>query len=229
MYSLLGEKEVLTYCKERLQKNPDSLAANYTMFNLMRLNDQYNKAIEYIDRCLELAQPDSPSRTNYILGKTAVLGMAYTKTSDNDYLARAIEQYESLLPKMPSNTVILNNLAYMLADGDMRLEEALEYAERAHRIKPNDPGLLDTYAYVLYKNGKYDQAVEYLQSAKQLYEQEAVSAPAEVYEHLGMIKEKLGANLEAVAAYKQALEDGAAQMSEVSKERIRKAIERLLR
>ena len=44
-----------------------------------------------------------------------------------------------------------------------------------------------------------------------------------------MIKEKLGANLEAVAAYKQALEDGAAQMSEVSKERIRKAIERLLR
>ncbi len=229
MYSLLGEKEVLTYCKERLQKNPDSLAANFTMFSLMRLNGQYNKAIEYIDRCLELAQPDSPNRTNYILGKAAVLGMAYTKTSDNDYLARAIEQYESLVIKMPSNTVILNNLAYMLADGDMRLEEALEYAERAHRIKPNDPGLLDTYAYVLYKNGKYDQAAEYLQSAKQLYEEDAVSAPAEVYEHLGMIKEKMGANFEAVAAYKQALEDGAAQMSEVSKERIRKAIERLLR
>ncbi len=229
MYSLLGGKEVLAYCNERLQKNPDSLPANYTMFNLMRMNGQYNKAIDYIDRCLELTDPDSPSVVSYILGKAAVLGMSYAKTSDNNYLIKAIEQYESLLPKMPSNTVILNNLAYMLADGDMQLEQALEYAGRAHRIKPDDPGLLDTYAYVLYKNGKYTEAVQYLQSAQQIYEQGAVSAPAEVYEHLGMIKEKLGANAEALAAYKQALEDGEGQLSEVSKQKIRGAIERLLR
>ena len=42
-----------------------------------------------------------------------------------------------------------------------------------------------------------------------------------------MVREKLGQRKEAVAAYKQALDIGADQLSEVVKERINSAIERL--
>ncbi|GAG17119.1 unnamed protein product, partial [marine sediment metagenome] len=88
---------------------------------------------------------------------------------------------------------------------------------------------LDTYAYALYKNGRYSEAAEFLLAALQQYEQESISAPAEVYEHLGMIKEKLGARDEALAAYKQALKVGANMLSQTAKERIDSAIERLSR
>ena len=93
---------------------------------------------------------------------------------------------------MPNNTSVLNNLAYMLALSNERLPDALKYAETVYSLMPNDPGVLDTYGYVLHKNGKHPEAAERLAAAVQQYEQNKVDAPPEVYEHLGMVKEALG-------------------------------------
>jgi tetratricopeptide (TPR) repeat protein len=227
MYLMLGGDEVSKYCRQRLETNPDSIAANFAMFNLAKINGEYDKAIDYIDKCIELTEPDSPPRVNYTRNKVEVLTTAYEKSSDKDYLKRAIADYESLLAKMPNNTSVLNNLAYMLAESNERLPEALQYAKRALDAKPNDPAVLDTYAYLLCKNGKSSQAVEFLLAALQQYEQDEIPAPAGAYEHLGMIKEDLGAKDEAFAAYKQALEVGADRLSQKAKQRINKAIARV--
>ena len=229
MYSLLGAEEVLQFCKERLQADPDSFSANRTMFDLMRINGEYNKAVGYIDKCLQIIGPDNPRRVDYIMQKAMVLSLAYNRFSDNDYLKKAIVEYESLLAEMPNNTGVLNNLAYMLAENDERLTKALEYAERALKEQPDNPGVLDTYAYVLYKNGRFQESAEHLQAALQQYESQGAVAPAEVYEHLGMIKEELGAGVEAIAAYKQALETGADKLSRTADERIKSAVDRLSR
>jgi len=80
---------------------------------------------------------------------------------------------------------------------------------------------------VLLKNGKKEQAAEFLAAALQHYEQDKIVVPAEVYEHKGMIKEQLGAKSEALAAYKQALEAGADRLSQKARQRIEDAIERV--
>jgi tetratricopeptide (TPR) repeat protein len=227
MNSLLGSRETLAYCEEKLQSEPDSLAANLAMFNLTNLNGEYNKAIGYIDKCLQIIGPDSPDKVNYTMRKAEMLTLAYAKTSDKSYLDRAIAAHESLLAEMPNNASVLNNLAYLLAENGERLTDALEYARRAHEARPNDPGFLDTYSYVLYKNGRYAEADEFLQAALQQYEQTKVSTPPEVFEHLGMIKEALGAPVEAVAAYEQALETGADKLPPPVVERVKSAVERL--
>jgi tetratricopeptide (TPR) repeat protein len=227
MYSMLGAEEVLAYCTEKLKTNPDSLAANMAMFNLKTINGEYNNAADYIDKCLKIIGPNSPDRVALMTRKAETFTAAYSKTSDNNYLKKAIAEYESLLTEMPNNPDVLNNLAYMLAEENARLADALEYSKRACEARPNDPGLLDTYSYLLYKNGKLSEAVESLQSALQQYEQNKISAPAELYEHLGMIKEGLGSVDEALAAYKQALDTGAEGLSEVTRGRIKAAIERL--
>ncbi|MHC4575762.1 MAG: tetratricopeptide repeat protein, partial [Planctomycetota bacterium] len=227
MYSLLGAEGVLEYCMGRLETEPDSVAANLAMFNLMKMSGDYNEALRYIDRCLELIGPADPRRFGYVIRKVSVLDLAYNRTSDNDYLRRIIAEFESLLTKMPNNTIVLNNLAYVLAKNNERLAEALEYAERACKVQPNNPGFLDTYGYVLYKNGRNERAEEYLQAAVQQYEQSNITVPAEVYEHLGLVKEGLGAKTEALNAYKKALEVGADTLPEVSKKAIESAIERL--
>lgn len=227
MYEMLGAEEVLAYCTEKLKTNPDSLPANMAMFNLKTINGEYNSAADYIDKCLQIIGPNSPDKVVLMTKKAETFTAAYSKTSDNNYLKKAITEYESLLAEMPNNPDVLNNLAYMLAEENVRLTDALEYAKRACEARPNDPGLLDTYSYLLYKNGKLVDAVESLQFALQQYEQNRVSAPSEVYEHLGMIKEGLGSVDEALAAYKQALEVGTQGLSDTARGRIKAAIERL--
>ena len=209
MYSLLGAEEALIYCNERLQTNPDSLAANYAMSNLTKIIGQYNKAEGYINKCLQIVAPDSTNRVKYIMEKAQILTLAYNKTSDNKSLEKAIAEYESLLAEMPNNINVLNNLAYMLANNKDRLTEALQYAERSLQAIPNNPNFLDTYAYVLHKNDRNDEAAESLQAALQQYESQQIEIPAEVYEHLGMVEEKLGEPDKALAAYKQVLQIGA--------------------
>ncbi|UCF00386.1 MAG: tetratricopeptide repeat protein [Planctomycetota bacterium] len=228
MYSLLGAQKVLQICKEKLEANSNSFAANFAMFDLMRINGEYNKAIDYLDKCLQIIGPDSPHITDYIMKKTMVLYLAYGKTSDNSYLERAIAEYESLLDKLPNNTSVLNNLAYMLAEANVQVETALEYARRAYQAMPNNPGFLDTYAYALYKNRRFLEAEQFLRSALQQFEAQRIRIPPEVYEHLALIKEELGATAEAIDAYNQALEAGGDELSQPVKQRINSAIDRLL-
>jgi tetratricopeptide (TPR) repeat protein len=64
-------------------------------------------------------------------------------------------------------------------------------------------------------------------AALQQYEQDKTPVPADVYEHKGLIKEKLGAKDEAVSAYRQALKVGADRLSQKAKQRIEAAIERI--
>jgi tetratricopeptide (TPR) repeat protein len=230
MYVLLGHDEVLKYCRQKLASAPQSLVANYTMFYLAKISGDYDTAIDYIDRCIELTAPDSLERVAHTRIKGNVLILAYASSSDKKYLATAISEYESLLAKMPNKTgvaTVLNNLAYVLAENDERLSDALGYAERALDAKPNDPGVLDTYAYVLLKNGKVSEAAESLAAALQQYQQDKIAVPAEIYEHKGMIKEELGAKAEALAAYKRALDVGAETLSAGARRRIGAAVERV--
>jgi tetratricopeptide (TPR) repeat protein len=229
MYNLVGPEAVRSYCSEKLEGDPASLSANYTMFNLMEIDGEYNKALDYLDKCIQLTGPASPHRLEYLIEKAKILAIIYSKTSDKTYLRSAVNEYESLLAEAPNNVGILNNLAYVLAENNQELPQALEYAERAYKLMPDNGGLLDTYAYVLYKNGRYSEAVEVQHAALQQFEQQSISAPVEVYEHLGMIKEKLEARDEALAAYKQALKVGADRLPQVVEERINSAIKRLSR
>jgi len=226
--SLVGSEDVIGYLKKKLNAKPKSVALNLAMFGVLRINGQYNEALSYIDRCIDIVGPSDERVTNFVARKAEILTLAFERTSDKSYLEKAIKQYKSLAVKMPTNMMVLNNLAYMLAVNDEALPEALKYAERAYKALPNHAGILDTYGYVLYKNGRYKEAERFLQASLQQYEQAGASTiPAEVYEHIGLVKEKLGAKAEALEAYRQALEQGGEQLSRTMKKRIESAIERL--
>lgn len=226
VYLLLGEEEASAYCRRRLAAEPDSLAANFVLFNLAKIRDQYDESIPYIDKCIESAGPDTEAGVEYTLRKADLLATAYRRTSDKTYLERAVAVYESLRAKMPKNSSVLNNLAYMLAQNDQRLDEALEYAETAVRQSPDIASHQDTYAYVLYKNGRHAEAVEAMTAAIQQYEIGG-TASVEVYEHLGMIQEALGQKAKALAAYRRALEAGGDSTPAAVQQRIHSAIQRL--
>lgn len=148
-----------------LETQPESLTANWTMYNLCRIKGDYSKTLEYLDKCLKATSTEQTQWLGYAMKKAEVLILAFTKTADNKYLNDAMGVYESLLAKMPNNTSILNNLAYILAVNNQDIDKALEYARRAHEMQPDDPEYLDTYAVVLYKKGKHSDAVQFARAA----------------------------------------------------------------
>lgn len=201
--------------------------------------NRFAEAVDGIDKCIRSAGPDTDAGLEYTAKKAQVLTTAYNTTSDKAYLQKAIAVYESLRVKWPKSSSVLNNLAYLLAQSNEKLAEALDYARTAVEQDPDEANYLDTYGYLLYRNGKHAQAAQSLAAAVQKYEgdpkrevsrlgtQVRGMAPVDVYEHLGLVNEALGDRGKALDAYRRALEVGGAAMPEAAQRRINSAIGRL--
>ena len=69
-------------------------------------------------------------------------------------------------PQQPNNPIWLNNLAW--AASKTKDPKALEYAEQADRLRPNDPAIMDTLGVLLVEKGDTVRGVETLRKAVKL-------------------------------------------------------------
>ena len=77
--------------------------------------------------------------------------------------ARAVAEYEQVLKAQPRSVLALNNLAWLyFEDGDSR---AIELAERAYERAPERAEIIDTYGWLLIKNGSVEQGLTLLEKA----------------------------------------------------------------
>jgi tetratricopeptide (TPR) repeat protein len=67
--------------------------------------------------------------------------------------AEAIASYRKALAKAPDNVMVLNNLAFLLAETGGDQNEALRLATTALRKAPDNPSMLDTLAWIHTKSG----------------------------------------------------------------------------
>ncbi|HVF98803.1 MAG TPA: tetratricopeptide repeat protein, partial [Chloroflexia bacterium] len=122
----------------------------------------------------------------------AALGDIYAVTGDK---RAATEQYDLVryiydLQRKGGVVVDIEQAAFY-ADHDMQLGEALKLAQMAARGR-NDVNTLDTLAWSLYKNGRYEEALSTQRKAMRLGTRNAT-----FYYHLGMIQDALGKSDEA--------------------------------
>ncbi|HEX4944099.1 MAG TPA: tetratricopeptide repeat protein, partial [Usitatibacteraceae bacterium] len=94
-----------------------------------------------------------------------------------------------------------NALGYTLADRTDRIDEAYVLIEKALKLTPDDPFILDSLGWVQYRRGKLDEALGYLKSAYQARPDPEIAA------HLGEVLWKLGRKDEASNLWKAALTD----------------------
>lgn len=83
-------------------------------------------------------------------------------TSRKDYPG-AIQHYRAALEIQANNPLVLNNLAWV--SGQMKSPKALEYAEKANQLAPNQPPFMDTLAMLLAEKGETAKAIEILRKA----------------------------------------------------------------
>lgn len=100
----------------------------------------------------------------------------------------------------PGSPVAYNTLGYFLADSTDRYEEAYELIKRAIELAPNDPAIIDSLGWVQYRLGLYDEALENLDRAYELFPDHEVAA------HLGEVLWVVGERSQARSLWRKALE-----------------------
>lgn len=229
MSEAVGVDEAKRWCNKKLVAEPDSLPVIMVLFRIYSMQGEFNKAKEYIDRAIDVVESDDKRElpANFLMEKANILLRQYMKTTDKQYLNESVSVFEKLLVKEPENASVLNNLAYILSSNDEQLDRAVECAQKAHKLAPNDTDYMDTYAYALCKTGNYEKANQLLRRALQAFEVVASEPSWEFYEHLGMAQSGIGAIADARNSYEKALDKAGDNISEGDKKRLQKAIERL--
>jgi tetratricopeptide (TPR) repeat protein len=113
---------------------------------------------------------------------------------------RSVETFELLLDENPNHAQSLNYLGYMFADRNVRLQESLELIRRALALDSDNGAFLDSYAWVLYRLGRYQESLEQIEKAVELMPDDPI-----VTEHLGDIHYALGNVDKASEAWREAL------------------------
>ncbi len=108
--------------------------------------------------------------------------------------------FDYVLRKQPEDEHVLNNYSYYLSMRKERLVEAAEMSRKLVLKSPTNGTYLDTYAWVLFQQGLFTEALVYLKLAVADKE----SASATVWEHLGDTLYRLQRVDDAVVAWKQA-------------------------
>ncbi len=117
-----------------------------------------------------------------------------------DDLAGAEADLRAILEDEPDDAHALNALGYTLADAGERLEEARELIGRALELEPDHPAILDSKGWVLYRQGKPEEALGYLERAW------ARQPDPEIGAHLGEVLWTLEREAEARAIWEAAQE-----------------------
>ena len=99
----------------------------------------------------------------------------------------------------PNNAMALNALGYTLANRTDRHIEALQLIEQANQLLPDNPAILDSLGWALYRLGKLEDSLHYLEKAWKLY------PDAEVAAHLGEVLWAVGQKKEAEKVWQEAL------------------------
>ena len=125
-------------------------------------------------------------------------GVYQEKTGNLDGCMRTMRAVIDLDP-MHSNA--LNYLGYLLAEQNIKLQEALQFIQRALALKPNNGYYLDSLAWVYYRLGDYTKAHANILRALRLHPEEAI-----ILEHYADILLKLERRDESLHVYKKALQ-----------------------
>lgn len=145
-------------------------------------NKQYDEARTYFETALNTAGEEN----------TPLLTQLYSSLGDTynalEMHAESDVAYEEAIALDSANAYALNNYAYYLALRKEKLSRAAEMSKKSNELEPNFASYEDTYAWVLFQQGNYEEALVWIKKAI------AHSNPVSdtLLEHYGDILAKLG-------------------------------------
>ncbi|MCB0379695.1 MAG: tetratricopeptide repeat protein [Flavobacteriales bacterium] len=184
---------MLIHSKMALELFPNQ-ALFYFFYGVANIQKQkFQEAVDYLTIGKDFVVKNPPLLSQFY----ANLGDSYYRLKDHK---NSDKYYEKALEIEPNNIYVLNNYSYYLSLRNENLERAEKLSAKANEIEPNQPNYEDTYAWILYKQGKYIAAKEWLEKALE----NGGKSNAVIVEHLGDVHAKLGNIDKALELWNQA-------------------------
>ena len=143
-----------------------------------------------------------------------LLGDCYHELGEQD---KTFSNYDNALALRPDNLYVMNNYSYFLSTSNTNLEKAEALGKKIVEAEPENSHYLDTYGWALFKNGKYNEALKYLNEAMKY---SSGDDKATIYEHIGDVKWKLNDSDSALKYWQDAYNQDAVNASEILKKKI---------
>lgn len=140
---------------EARQSNPDIASTLYAVeAEILRENQRTEEAYTVLMDAISKHPQD-----NMLLFSRALLS-----EKRNDLIQFEADMTE-LVKRDPNNASYLNAYGYTLADRTNRLKEAETLLQAAIKLKPNDPAIIDSVGWLLYKKGLTFEGLTYIKKA----------------------------------------------------------------
>lgn len=111
------------------------------------------------------------------------------------------DAFDKSLELVPDDPFVLNNYSYYLSLRGTKLVRAASLSLRSNELVPNTPSFMDTYGWILFRQGKHADALEWIGKAIERSNDDPV-----LFEHYGDVLFHLERVDEAVEAWQEALQ-----------------------
>ena len=126
--------------------------------NLYSELDEYKKALVLSEKLVLYY----PKNTGFQLKRANLL-------LELDRKNEALEAYSTIVKTSPRDPNALNAYGYVLTNYSNNYKKAYKLIKKAIKLDPDNPAIIDSYGWILYRMGKYEEAEEELNRAYQLY------------------------------------------------------------
>ena len=151
----------------------------------LKNNEKFKESIKYYTNVLKKIDKKHPLYPEATDGR----GVAYERTDEWD---KAEKDFIASLEVSPDQAYVINYLAYSWIEKGIKIEKSLKMLEKANRIRSNDPFIIDSLGWALFKLGRYDESKKYLQLAVRLLPADPI-----VSDHYGDVLWKKGKKIQA--------------------------------
>lgn len=191
--------KVIEVCRLAQEYNPEEMAFYYYQGFAQYMKHDNDGALTTFRKGVSQIKPDS--NPDIVSDFYAVMGdILHEKGLDKE----AFESYDSCLQWKPDNFAALNNYAYYLSEKRKDLSKAEQMSYKTIKAEPNNATYLDTYAWILFQQERYQEAKIYIDQT--IKNDKAPSGV--VIEHAGDIYFNAGEPEKALEFWKQASENG---------------------
>ncbi|MEI5986033.1 MULTISPECIES: tetratricopeptide repeat protein [Sphingobacterium] len=197
--------------QEGLKLNPGNVMLTYYIGVAHLVKKDFENARKYLETALNQSENENAFIQSTIYTSLGDLYHELKMTSASDVA------YEEAIKLDSTNVGAMNNYAYYLALRKSNLDVAAKYAAKANDLNQKSGTFQDTYAWVLFQQEKFKEALYWIEQAVKNSEGSAV-----LFEHYGDILMKLGRNKEAIKQWEKALT--MSDNSSVDKEKIKQKI-----
>ena len=152
--------KVIAICRPAQEYNPEEMVFYYFQGMAQDQKHENDAALQTFRKGVSQIKADS--NPDVVSDFYALMGEIL---HEKGRLAESFQAYDSCLQWKPDNIAAMNNYAYYLSEANKDLPKAEQLSYKTIKAEPNNSTFLDTYAWILFQQKRYEEAKIYIDQA----------------------------------------------------------------